>query len=457
MLNLKTWSRHSGLDKPLPWLLKAPLLILLLLMTACDTAENSNEEPSPTSAAVESTTVSVEKPQETAVPAQEVGTMAPAEPTVAPTVPPELVGTQPASVTEQQAVSAVQLVPIAGGFERPTFLSHAGDNRMFVSEQVGRISIIENGQVLPALFLDIQDRVGSEALEQGLLSVVFHPDYSQNGFFYVNYTNLNGDTVISRFQVNPSDPNTADPAGEQVVMILPQPFGNHNGGQLQFGPDGYLYIGMGDGGSGGDPENNGQNPATLLGALLRIDVNGSDTYTVPADNPFLGDPSRADEIWAYGLRNPWRFSFDRLTGDLFLSDVGQRVWEEINFQPAISGGGENYGWNILEGNHCYDTEPCESAGTVLPVAEYSHDSGCSITGGYVYRGSQFPTLTGNYFFADFCTGIIWGLFRQTDGSWLQSVVLESGRTVASFGEDLAGELYFLDHASGEILQVQAVN
>jgi glucose/arabinose dehydrogenase len=350
-------------------------------------------------------------------------------------------------------VTAVQLTPIAGGFERPTFLTHAGDGRLFVSEQVGRIYIIENGQVLPTPFLDIQDRVGSEALEQGLLSFVFYPDSPQSGRFFVNYTNLDGNTVISRFQVNAGDPNTADPSSEQIIMSINQPFGNHNGGQLQFGPDGYLYIGMGDGGSGGDPENNGQNPATLLGALLRIDVDGGEPYAVPADNPFVGNPNAADEIWAYGLRNPWRFSFDRLTGDLYLSDVGQRIWEEINFQPVVSSGGQNYGWNILEGNHCYDTENCDSAGTILPVAEYSHDSGCSITGGYVYRGSQFPALTANYFFADYCTGIMWGLFRQPDGSWLQNVVLESGRTVSSFGEDVAGELYLLDHASGEVLQI----
>jgi glucose/arabinose dehydrogenase len=294
-------------------------------------------------------------------------------------------------------------------------------------------------------------------LEQGLLSFVFHPDYAQNGRFFVNYTNQEGDTVVSRFQVNGADPNTADPASEQILMVLNQPFSNHNGGQIQFGPDGYLYIGMGDGGSAGDPENNGQNPATLLGTLLRIDIDNGEPYAVPSDNPFVDNPDRADEIWAYGLRNPWRFSFDRGTGDLFLSDVGQRIWEEINFQPAISGGGENYGWSILEGGHCYQTENCDSTGTVLPVSEYSHDSGCSVTGGYVYRGSQFPTLTANYFFADYCTGIVWSLFRQPDGSWLQNMVLESGRTVSSFGEDLAGELYLLDHATGEVLQIQAVN
>ncbi len=456
MLKKKQGGTRSLQNKRLP-LHTIIVILLLLLLAACSTAENANENVSPTSAPVEPTEVIVEAPtQETAEPTQILPTVAPTESTVPPTVPPELVPTEPVAL-EPQPVMAIQLAPIVGGFERPTFLTHAGDERLFVSEQVGRISIIENGQVLPTLFLDIQDRVGSEALEQGLLSFVFDPDYTLNGSFYVNYTDLSGNTIISRFQVNPNDPNTADALSEQRIMFLSQPFGNHNGGQIHFGPDGYLYIGMGDGGSGGDPQNQGQNPATLLGALLRIDVNGTESYTVPSDNPFVNDPTQADEIWAYGLRNPWRFSFDHQTGDLYLSDVGQRIWEEINFQPANSRGGENYGWNILEGNHCYDSETCDPTGTVLPVAEYSHDSGCSITGGYVYRGNQFPALTANYFFADYCTGIVWSLFRQTDGSWLQNVVLESGHTVSSFGEDSSGELYLLDHASGDVVQIQPAN
>jgi glucose/arabinose dehydrogenase len=438
---------------------KLLVLLLFLMLAACRTAEeNGSPDIPPTPPHVEPATATVEgQTQETAEPTRVEPTEPALEPTAAPTIPPELAATEPPLLPPVQPVSAIQLAPVVGGFERPTFLTHAEDGRLFVSEQVGRISVIENGQVLPPPFLDIQDQVGSEALEQGLLSFVFHPDYTQNGSFFVNYTDLNGDTVVSRFQVSAAGPNTADPLSEQIILTVDQPFGNHNGGQLQFGPDGYLYVGMGDGGSGGDPENHGQNPATLLGALLRIDVDGGSPYAVPADNPFANDSSEAGEVWAYGLRNPWRFSFDRLTGDLYLGDVGQRIWEEVNFQPAAGGGGENYGWNILEGNHCYETANCDSAGTVLPVAEYSHDSGCSVTGGYVYRGSQYPALTGNYFFADYCSGIVWGLFRQDDGGWLQTVVLESGRTVSSFGEDMNGELYLLDHASGEVLQVQSTN
>lgn len=439
------------------------LLLIILLLAACRTPEqNSNAgQATPTAAPINPPPGDTSQPEATALPdpvgpTETAGSEATvAEPVVEPTVPPELAATE---TPEPEPVSAIQLAPVAGGFERPTFLTHAGDGRLFVSEQVGRIHVIENGQVLPALFLDIRDRVGSEALEQGLLSFVFHPDYVENGRFFVNYTNFGGNTVVSRFQVNAANPNTADPASEQIIMTISQPFPNHNGGQLAFGPDGYLYIGMGDGGDAGDPQNNGQNPATLLGSLLRIDVDGGERYTVPADNPFVGDAARADEIWAYGLRNPWRFSFDRLTGDLYMSDVGQLLWEEINFQPAASSGGENYGWNILEGTHCYEATECDSLGSTLPVAEYNHEvGGCSVTGGYIYRGSLFPDLTANYFFADYCTGIVWRLFRHPEGTWSHEVVLRSGRVISSFGEDVAGELYLLDHVSGEVLQVQSAN
>ncbi len=265
--------------------------------------------------------------------------------------------------------------------------------------------------MLPTPFLDISDRVESGSSERGLLSVAFHPDYAENGRFFVNYTNKDGDTVISRFQVT-ADPNVADAATETILLTIPQPFPNHNGGQLQFGPDGYLYVGMGDGGAAADPQGNGQNEGTLLGAMLRLDVDGVSAeanYAVPADNPFINSEGR-NEIWATGVRNPWRFSFDRLTGDLFIADVGQNIWEEVNFQPANSSGGENYGWDIMEGMHCFSDDACDSSGTVLPIYDYQHENGrCSITGGYVYRGQQFPALTGNYFFGDYCTGEIWAL------------------------------------------------
>jgi glucose/arabinose dehydrogenase len=427
------------------------LAAILFSLSACQTVVENG--PFNTLAAATAPPATAITLPETSTPQPAVPTAAPAsaaEPTTAQPTEPPATAEPPA-----QPVTAIQLAFVAGGFTRPTFLTHAFDGRLFVSEQSGQVHIIENGQLLPTPFLNIEDRVGSTELEQGLLSLVFHPDYQQNGRFYANYTNKNGNTIIARYQVMPDNPELGDPASEQILMTINQPFGNHNGGQLHFGPDGYLYIGMGDGGSGGDPINHGQNPGTLLGTLLRIDVDRGETYTIPATNPFANNDGRAAEVWAYGLRNPWRFSFDRLTGDLYLADVGQREWEEVNFQPAVSAGGQNYGWNILEGTRCYDAESCDTAGLVLPVAEYSHEAGgCSITGGYVYRGSQYTALTGNYFFADYCSGIVWSLFRQVDGIWVQTLVLRSGRTLSSFGEDVNGELYLLDHNQGEVLQIQ---
>ena len=258
---------------------------------------------------------------------------------------------EPISVPET-AVTNISLTPlITTGLIRPVYLTHAGDDRLFVVEQRGLIRIIANGELIDQPFLNIEERVGDESNEQGLLSVAFDPEYDVNGRFFVNYTNNNGDTVISRFQVS-SDPQTADPQSETILLTIPQPFRNHNGGQVKFGPDDYLYIGMGDGGSQGDPQNNSQNPNSLLGSILRLDVN-QNPYGIPASNPYLSNKTARAETWAIGFRNPWRFSFDRLTGDLFIADVGQNTWEEISHQPASSLGGQNYGWNIIEGNHCY--------------------------------------------------------------------------------------------------------
>jgi len=354
----------------------------------------------------------------------------------------------------EAAVSEIQLAHVAGGIPRLTYLTHAFDERLFVTQQRGRIQVLVDGQVLSEPFLDITDRVAVNAPEQGLLSVAFHPNYAENGYFFVNYTDANGDTVISRFQVG-GDANRADAASETVLMNIGQPYGNHNGGQLQLGPDGYLYVGMGDGGSGGDPENNGQNPRTLLGALLRLDVdqgNEEVPYAIPPDNPFVGDEKGRNEIWAIGLRNPWRFSFDRQTDDLYIADVGQQQYEEVHFAPAGHPGGLNYGWNIMEGAHCYGSSTCNTEGLVQPVAEYDHGQGCSITGGYVYRGSQFPELAGNYFFGDFCSGNIWSLFNSGN-EWQQTVVAQFDGSITSFGEDAAGELYVLTQ-EGEIYQIQ---
>lgn len=331
-------------------------------------------------------------------------------------------------------------------FYKPTYLTHAGDDRLFVTEQQGVIRIIQNGQLLGQPFLYIVNRVKSIEYEQGLLSVAFHPRYAENGYFFVYYTNLNGDVVISRFRVSADDPNLADYTSEQIWLTIPEPFANHNGGQLQFGPDGYLYVGIGDGGSANDPLLAGQDLTTLLGKLLRLDVDfRPDGYAIPPTNPFAGDATQRGEIWAYGLRNPWRFSFDRLTHDLIIADVGQNLWEEVNFQPASSTGGENYGWNVMEAAHCFNPlEGCDGTGMVLPIFEYGHELGCSITGGYLYRGPEMA-LYGNYFVSDYCQGTIWGLTPRGDGSWQAQVVYQGAGNVSSFGEDAAGNLYVLDH------------
>jgi glucose/arabinose dehydrogenase len=290
-----------------------------------------------------------------------------------------------------------------------------------------------------------------------LLGLAFHPDYADNGLLFVNYTDRQGDTVVARFAVS-DDPDQADPDSASIVLTVAQPAPNHNGGNIVFGPDGYLYIGLGDGGDAGDAFGNGQNGQTLLGAMLRIDVSVGDgaPYSIPPDNPFTGDPGVLDEIWAIGLRNPWRYSFDRLTGDLYIADVGQNVYEEVNIQPAASPGGENYGWPIMEGQHCYpERASCSAEGLALPVIEYDHTQGCSVTGGYVYRGRAFPALEGVYLFGDYCSGRIWGLAPGGDGTWQVAELIQSGVQISSFGEDEAGEIYVLDMRGGALYQIAA--
>lgn len=322
---------------------------------------------------------------------------------------------------------------VTSNLERPVDLQPDGSGRLYIIEKPGRIRILENGQLLDQPFLDINDRVGSNGNEQGLLGLVFHPQYAQNGRFFVNYTDNNGDTVIARYQVS-SDPNIADANSEVQLLGVDQPFPNHNGGVLAFGPDGYLYAGLGDGGSAGDPFGNAQKTDTLLGKILRIDVDSAEPYSVPADNPF------GNEIWAYGLRNPWRMSFDKSTGDLYIGDVGQNVWEEIDYLPAGSPGGTNFGWDFREGAHEY--EDSGPAGMVDPIAEYSHqEGGCSVTGGFVYRGSM-PEWNGIYLYGDYCTGFIWGLI-QTNGGWQKQQLFDVDVTITSFGQDEAGEIYLL--------------
>jgi glucose/arabinose dehydrogenase len=339
------------------------------------------------------------------------------------------------------------------GLSRPVQMTHAGDGsgRLFVVEQAGRIRLIDDGELVATPFLDISDRV-SCCGERGLLGLAFPPGYSSKGYFYVNYTGASGDTVVARFLVT-GDPSAADAGSEEVILTIDQPYSNHNGGQLAFGPDGYLYIGTGDGGSGGDPQNNAQDRLSLLGKILRIDVeSGSGPYAIPEGNPFADVDDAQPEIWALGLRNPWRFSFDTETGDLFIADVGQGDYEEINVQPAASTGGENYGWRILEGSHCYESDPCDTRGLELPVFEYDHSLGCSVTGGFVSRSGTWPRLDGVYLFGDYCSGRVWGL-REAGDSWEERQLAETGFSISGFGIDELGAVYVLDYGSGTVAAV----
>lgn len=352
------------------------------------------------------------------------------------------------------AQTRVDLTRVASGLQNPVDIQapHDGSGRLFLVEQPGRIRILQNGSLLPAPFLDIQNRVASGG-ESGLLGLALAPGFPEQPWFYVNYTDLDGNTAVARYR-HSGDPNRADPSSEQILLTIEQPFSNHNGGQLQFGPDGYLYIGTGDGGSGGDPRNNGQDRSVLLGKMLRIDVEpGLSTYRIPPDNPFVNDPAARDEIWALGLRNPWRYSFDRDTGDLWIGDVGQSRAEEISFQPSSSTGGENYGWRRMEGLQCFEGG-CSQAGLTLPVIEYPRTLGVSVTGGYVYRGSASPGLRGTYVYGDFGSGRIWGLRLVRSGP-VNDLLLDSPHAISSFGEDESGELYLASHGEGSIYRLDA--
>ncbi len=341
-----------------------------------------------------------------------------------------------------------------GGFASPVGITHAADGtgRLFVVEQGGRIRLVKNGVVQTAPFLNISTRISTGG-ERGLLGLAFPHDYARKGHFYVNYTNTAGNTVISRFRQSAADPDAADPASEQIILTVGQPFDNHNGGQLAFSQrDRLLYVGMGDGGSGGDPGNRAQNPAELLGKILRLDTETGRpyTYTAPATNPFISTAGFRPEIWALGVRNPWRFSFDRLTADLYMADVGQGSWEEVNFQAASSNGGENYGWRIMEGTHCFNPPGCSVFGLTLPVLEYGHGAGdCSVTGGYVYRAGAFPRMQGLYIYGDFCSGRIWAL-RRENAVWQNTLLLDTSLQISAFGEDESGALYVAGYGTGQI-------
>jgi glucose/arabinose dehydrogenase len=364
------------------------------------------------------------------------------------------------------APSNLTFQAITAGLTSPIFITHAGDGsgRIFVVEQPGRIRIIKNGALLSTPFLDIHTIVRSGG-EQGLVALAFHPSYGTNGKFYVVYTApRSGDSTgsvltLEQFSVSAGNPDLANSGSGSILLTIDHPINsNHNGGTLAFGQDGYLYWSTGDGGSGGDPPNNAQNLNSLLGKLLRIDVNSGPPYGIPNTNPFFSspDPNVRKEIWAYGFRNPWRLSFDRLTHDLYIGDVGQSAREEIDVHPAGSANGENYGWRVMEGTLCFNpSSGCNQSGKILPVAEYDHTLGCSVTGGYVYRGSNFPSLSGYYFYGDFCSGRLFSLINNPQTGWTATQLVDTPYRISTFGEDEQGELYLADYATGTIYNLQS--
>ena len=351
---------------------------------------------------------------------------------------------------------ALGLETISSGYNKPIVITNAGDDRLFIAEQDGQIKILHNDGTVTT-FLDIHTRVYSIGGEQGLLGLAFHPNYGSNGYFYVNYINNAGNTRISRFSVT-ADPDVANPNSELILITIAQPYDNHNGGNLQFGPDGYLYCGMGDGGSGGDPDDRAQDLNQLLGKMLRLDVDNGAPY-IPPTNPFVG-VAGADQIWAYGFRNPWRWSFDRLTGDLWIADVGQDLWEEIDFQPSNSTGGENYGWRCYEGNHPYNTTTCNLSQTfTFPIYEYPHNDetgGDVVIGGFVYRGSQYPDLFGYYMMCDEESGNFWTIRPDGVGGWVVEQQALNQSTISTFGEGNDGEIYAANIYGGDIYHVITV-
>ncbi len=356
----------------------------------------------------------------------------------------------------QLSAQEITLELFSDGFNQPVDIVHAGDDRLFIVEKSGYIKIAESdGTVLDEVFLDIDAKVNSGAGERGLLGLAFDPNYTSNGRFFVHYSNSAGNTTISRFLVS-SNPNVADADSEQIILTIAQPYNNHNGGDLDFGPDGYLYIGMGDGGAAGDPQNYSQNKQSLLGKMLRLDVSG-DTYSIPSDNPFIDDEETLDEIWSIGLRNPWRFSFDQLTGEMYMADVGQNKWEEISVEPPNQGG-NNYGWRCYEGFETFNVANCPDESTFTPPAfvylNNEFEDGCSITGGYVYRANEIEYLVGKYIYADFCSGRIWTLHRDDCNSWRNRLVYQgSPQDYSTFGESLSGDIYIASISSGKIEKV----
>ena len=464
--------------RPGPRLLAGVLLAVLLVGCARESSEAAVvAEPlpkAPDGGAPEESTGPLESAEEKAggalarpdttvreLPEEKVATPSP-EVKVAAPPPEEKVAVPPPPEEEVAAPSPppqivpIELIPIAFGFDDPVHVTNAGDGtgRLFVVEKSGRVQIVQFGERLDEPFLDITDLVTVFGQEQGLLSIVFHPEFTTNGAFYVNYTDGSGATTIARYRAGPGE-NRADAGSGLVLLTIDQPFQNHNGGGMAFGPDGHLYVGMGDGGSANDPYGAGQDLDSLLGKMLRFDPSNPDVLAIPASNPFVGDPAARDEIWAYGLRNPWRFTFDRETGDLFIADVGQNAVEEVHFvaRADLDGPALNFGWNVLEASACFKELDCDRAGMELPVAEYGRDGGCSITGGFVYRGSEQPALWGVYIYGDWCTGRFWGLAPDGAGGWRNEIVGTADIGLSSFGEEESGEMFATGLFSGGLYEL----
>jgi glucose/arabinose dehydrogenase len=413
-------------------------LVAILVLSACGGSANQ-EVSTPTPLIIPKTQISATITPSLPEPARVNGTSTP--------IPqPEPTPTESPTAQEPVVINFPEMDGLgwqqeASGLNNPVGLASAGDGSgdVYIIEQAGKIRVFRDSVLVDEPWLDISDRV-SCCGERGLLGLTFHPLFLETRQFFINYTDLNGDTVIARFEVNP-EINQADSASEMKLMVIEQPYANHNGGGIAFGPDGYLYIALGDGGSGGDPQGNSQNTDSLLGKLLRIDINQAEGYAIPPDNPYAGGGGAA-EVWASGLRNPWRFSFDRQTGDLFIGDVGQGSWEEIDYLPAGSTGGANFGWNYREGSFPYLSEIPEDE-LIDPVAEYGRDMGYSVIGGAVYRGEALAELNGIYFYGDYGSGNIWGLLPESDGSWISRMLFQTGSRITSFSEDEGGELYFV--------------
>jgi len=413
---------------------RRPLAVLLVaaLLAACST-------PSPSPSAGTDPSAGSSQTEEPSPPASAAASPVPTDEPIAEQPPP------------------LALEEVASGLDAPINITPTPDGLLLVNERVGRVVALDPATGETSVTLDITDRVQSGGSEQGLLGLALHPDWPAVRRAFVHYSDLRGHTVLAVFSISdlPSPPRL-DEGTERIILRQTQPFANHNGGQLAFGPDGLLYLGLGDGGSGGDPHGNGQNRDTLLGKVLRIDVDAEDEpYAIPDDNPFADGADGAPEVLLYGLRNPWRFSFDRETGLLWIGDVGQNAYEEIDRIDPVADAGANLGWNVMEASHCFEGSECPTDGLVLPVTEYTHDQGCSVTGGYVYRGEAIPDLRGWYLFSDYCSGILFGIPSDAEGLVAPRVLLETGARLSAFGEDADGELYVADIEGGGIYRVVA--